>query len=179
MSHTALLVIDFQYGLIEGKQRATRADEVLANLNTLIAHARAAGHPVIFIQHDHPQGLPHGSEAWQLHPGLARLASDIVVEKQVCDSFAQSTLAEHLTRLGVTDLWIGGYATEFCVDTCVRHAGARGYNLTVIADAHTTGDRPHLDGESIIRHHNWVWANMSVPGKPLRVLPLAEFIASA
>ena len=60
-------------------------------------------------------------------------------------------------------LFVCGFATEFCVDTTVRAAASRGMDIVVLSDAHTTSNRPHLDAESIIAHHNWVWSNMAVP----------------
>lgn len=172
MSHTALLVIDFQYGLIEQPPRATRGAETLASLNRLIAHARDCGHRVLFIQH-HADDLPRGSEAWQLHPGLQRQADDPVIEKTACDSFLDTSLRQYLDSEEIENLWIGGYASDFCVDTTVRRAASLGYAVTVVADAHTCKDRPHASGETLVAHLNWLWANMDVPGNPIRVLPLA------
>lgn len=178
MSSTALLVIDFQHGLIEGSKRATRADATLANINAAIAHARAQGHEVIFIQH-HAPDLPHGSDDWQLHPGLARQDSDAVIAKTACDSFLDTSLRQYLDSRDIENLWLCGYASDFCVDTTVRRAASLGYATTVIADAHTCKDRPHVGGEALIAHLNWLWANMDVPGNPIRVVPLAELATSA
>ncbi|MDC7702406.1 cysteine hydrolase family protein [Vogesella indigofera] len=172
MSATALLVIDFQYGLIELEPRATRGAETLANLNRLIDHARDCGHRVVFIQH-HAADLPRGSEEWQLHPGLQRLPGDPVIEKTACDSFLDTSLRQYLDSEEIENLWVGGYASDFCVDTTVRRAASLGYAVTVVADAHTCKDRPHASGETLVAHLNWLWANMDVPGNAIRVLPLA------
>lgn len=172
MSATALLVIDFQYGLIELEPRATRGAETLASLNRLIDHARACGHRVVFIQH-HEAELPRGSEAWQLHPGLQRRPDDPVIEKTACDSFLDTSLRQYLDSEEIEHLWVGGYASDFCVDTTVRRAASLGYAVTVVADAHTCKDRPHASGDTLVAHLNWLWANMDVPGNAIRVLPLA------
>lgn len=178
MSATALLVIDFQYGLIDLPPQATRGPQTLARLNQLIAHARQHGHEVIFIQH-YADDLPRGSEAWQLHPGLARRDSDVVIEKTACDSFLDTSLRQYLDSRGIENLWVGGYASDFCVDTTVRRAASMGYAVTVVADAHTCKDRPHVSGEALVAHLNWLWSNMDVPGNMIRVLPLDELAADA
>lgn len=172
MSATALLVIDFQYGLIDMEPRATRGAETLASLNRLIAHARACGHRVLFIQH-HEADLPRGSEAWQLHPGLDYREGDTVIEKTAADSFLDTSLRQYLDAEGIENLWVGGYASDFCVDTTVRRAASLGYAVTVVADAHTSKNRPHASGETLVAHLNWLWANLAVPGNAIRVLPLA------
>lgn len=178
MSNTALLVIDFQYGLIDMVPRATRGAETLASLNQLIAHARDCGHRVLFIQH-HAADLPRGSEAWQLHPGLQRRPDDPVIEKTACDSFLDTSLRQYLDSEEIENLWVGGYASDFCVDTTVRRAASLGYAVTVVADAHTCKDRPHASGDTLVAHLNWLWANMDVPGNPIRVLPLAALQSGA
>lgn len=172
MSNTALLVIDFQYGLIDMEPRATRGAETLAALNRLIDHARACGHRVVFIQHV-ADDLPRGSKEWQLHPGLHRQAGDPVIAKSACDSFLDTSLRQYLDSEEIENLWVGGYASDFCVDTTVRRAASLGYAVTVVADAHTCKNRPHASGETLVAHLNWLWANMDVPGNPIRVLPLA------
>ena len=174
MSNTALLVIDFQYGLIDGEPQATRGAATLAALNELIALARRCGHAVIFIQHHDADDLPRGSAGWQLHPGLARLPGDAVIEKEAADSFLNTALGQYLDTLGVENLWLGGYASDFCVDTTVRRAASLGYAVTVIADAHTSKDRPHASGATLVAHLNWLWPNLAVPGNAIRVLPLAQ-----
>lgn len=51
---TALLIIDYQYGLIETAPAAVHAQQVTANLNHAITLARAAAMPIVFVQHDGP-----------------------------------------------------------------------------------------------------------------------------
>ncbi|QLI80625.1 isochorismatase family protein [Chitinibacter fontanus] len=170
---TALLVIDFQYGLIESTPPATRGAQTLAQINAMIALARQRQMPVIFIQH-HEADLPQGSPAWELHPGLARLADDHVIAKESADSFLATQLQSTLNALNIDALWITGYASDFCVDTTLRRAASLGYMVTVVSDAHTSKDRPHANGEQLVAHLNWLWANLAVKDNPIRVLPLAE-----
>lgn len=173
MSDTALLVIDVQVGVVEGALRAARLDSVLDNLNSAIAEARQHGYPVIFVQHEEGE-LQRGSAAWQLHPKLACKESDIRVYKRYGDSFCETDLAGILAEQGISTLWIGGCATDFCIDSTVRNAVSRGYQVTVISDAHTTFDAFVLSGEQVIDHFNAAWGVTNATPKPLRVVPAME-----
>ena len=70
---------------------------------------------------------------------------------------------------------ITGAATEFCVDTTLRSCVSKEFNVTMISDAHTTGDRGHLNAQAIVDHHNWVWENLLIPGIQLNVMPTQQF----
>ncbi|QLG88500.1 cysteine hydrolase [Chitinibacter bivalviorum] len=174
----ALLVIDFQFGLIESNPPATRGTETLAQINRTIALARQLQMPVIFIQHFEPD-LPQGSAEWELHPGLARLPTDCVIEKESADSFLATQLQSTLEALQINALWITGYASDFCVDTTLRRAASLGYAVTVVSDAHTSKNRPHASGEQLVAHLNWLWANLAVKDNPIRVVPLSELAVTA
>lgn len=170
MPDTALLVIDVQVGVVDGALRAARLDAVLDRLNHAIASARGRGYPVIFIQHV-DEALQSGSAPWQLHPALAREAGDVCIEKRHGDSFCDTGLAALLAEHGVEQLWIGGCATDFCVDSTLRNAVSRGYAVTVIRDAHTTLGAFALSGEQVIDHFNAVWGATRATPRPLRVVP--------
>jgi len=169
---TALLIIDAQSALLSSDSPAARCEQVLSNLNLAIAKARAVNMPVIFVQHDGPEGSPLApdSDGWQIHPQLNGLATDYIVRKTVGDSFYAPQLHNLLKKRGVRRLWIGGSATDFCVDTAVRAALSHDYEVTVIADGHTCRDRPLLKGETVIDYFNWVWSEMSEAPQALRVI---------
>ena len=169
----ALLVIDVQVGVVEGELRAARLDSVLYNLNIAIAEARRHDYPIIFVQHE-DEGLQRGSAAWQLHPKLACVEGDLRISKCYGDSFCETDLAGLLADKGVRTLWIGGCATDFCIDSTLRNAVSRGYQVTVISDAHTTLGAFELSGEQVIDHFNAVWGATNATPKPLHVVPAAE-----
>lgn len=177
--NTALLIIDVQQGLIDGSPAAIRAPQILAQLNAAIALARSRAMPILFVQHDGPPDSPlaAGSHAWQLHEVLARQPIDKVIRKRASDAFCQTALKATLEQLAIDHLWLAGYASDFCLDSTVRSAAMQGYAVTVIADAHTSKDRPHLGGEQVIAHHNWLWANLDTPAHPVRVMPLHQLAA--
>lgn len=169
---TALIVIDVQRGLFDAAPRPGDADIVLGRINGLIARARAAGAPVVFVQHEASGGtMPFGSPAWDLERTLVVHQDDHRVRKTTPDSFLHTELAALLERLQARHLVICGYATEFCVDTTVRRAAGLGYAITLAADAHTTHDKPHASAELIRRHHNATLSAITSFGRPIRALP--------
>jgi nicotinamidase-related amidase len=171
---TALLIIDMQVGAFESTERYDAAG-VIARINALSRAIRAADGLVVFIQHDDPQGpYKPGAPTWQIIPELERAPDDRVVHKTACDSFYETNLAEALGAH--KQLIITGCATDFCVDTTVRAAASRDYEVTVAADAHTTADRPHVDAATVVKHHNWLWQNLILPRSEVRVLPTEEIL---
>jgi nicotinamidase-related amidase len=168
----ALLIVDLQVACFaEDRPRLDRPG-LVRRINALARAIRGHG-PVIFIQHTEDTGdFQRDSRGWQLLPELERDQGDVVVEKAACDSFLETSLDGLLRTRRVTELVIVGCATDFCVDTTVRSAAARGYRVTAPSDGHTTGDRPHLSAAQVIAHHNYVWADLILPrGQQIRVVP--------
>ena len=156
----ALLVIDFQNAVFSAPA-AYQADVVLQRLQQLITGARAAAMPVIYIQHDEADSpWQAGTPTWRFPDAIAPAAGEHVSAKRHSSAFHDTTLAGHLTAQGIGRLYVGGYASEFCVDSTVRHGTALGLEMVVVEDAHTTRDRPHMAAPDIVRHHNWVWGNL-------------------
>ncbi|MGO4813118.1 cysteine hydrolase family protein [Cupriavidus sp. 2MCAB6] len=174
---TALIVIDVQRGLFDDTPRPAEADAVLGRINRLISCARAAGAPVVFVQHEQAAGaMPFGSAAWALERSLAAQADDHRIRKTTPDSFLDTGLAALLDRLQANQLVICGYATEFCVDTTTRRAAGLGYAITLAADAHTTHDKPHASAGLIRRHHNATLSAITSFGRPIRALATDDIV---
>ncbi len=175
----ALLVIEMQVGLFGADTPRHDAEGVVERINALARAVRREGGIVIFIQHDGPPGdvFEPGREGWKILPSLRREEGDLVVPKRACDAFYETDLAEVLDKHRVTRLLVTGCATDFCVDTTVRAAASRDYEIVVVEDGHTTADRPHVDSLSVIRHHNWVWQNLIHPRRPIEVMPATRVIA--
>lgn len=172
---SALLIIDVQQGLCEGEHDAHESREVITRINTVAERARAAGAPVIFIQHESTSGyLEHGSREWQLARGLHVAPTDLRIRKTTPDSFHRTELEELLRRHAVTDLVICGMHTEFCVDTTTRRALALGYPVVLVADAHTTEGNAHLSAAQVIRHHNDTLTNITSFGPRVRAIMTAD-----
>src|SRR5690242_3826024 len=106
---TALLVIDVQVGLIEENNPVYQAGAILERIAGLIAQARAAGTPVIYVQDKDVGGV--GTPAWQVHPAVAPLPSELAIRKAWSDSFYETTLEAELQARGITQLVIVGMKT--------------------------------------------------------------------
>ena len=170
----AMLVVDMQVALFEGEPPRHDADGVVQRINEIARNVRATGGIVIFIQHEDDGALGRETEGWEILPSLERMDSDQLVRKQACDSFYETELDTLLEKQDVQEVIVTGCATDFCVDTTIRAAASRDYQVMVVADGHTTKDRPHLDAVSIIRHHNWMWENLILPRSDVKVLPAAS-----
>jgi nicotinamidase-related amidase len=167
---SALLIIDFQNAVFT-EPPAYQAEQVLQRIAGLAARARKAGMPVVYVQHDEAGTIwEKDRDTWRFPDAIAPQPHDYVSAKQFSSAFQQSGFQAGLAQRGIDGVYVCGYASEFCVDSTVRQAAALGIATTVIADAHTTRQRPHLDAPTIIGHHNWVWSEMG----QINVIPAAE-----
>jgi len=172
---TALLIIDVQKALCTGQWSAHGMDEVIGRINALAGKARAAGAPVVLIQHEESDGpLQADTEGWELDDRLAVQPGDIRLRKTACDSFHRTQLQPLLESHGVDALVVCGLQSEFCVDSTVRGALARGYPVVLAADAHSTMDNGVLTAAQITAHHNATLANLGSFGPRVAVTPAAE-----
>ena len=158
MKNTALLVIDVQMGMFEESDPVYRGEELLETIVRLIEKARAAGVPVIYVQHSGSEGHPLNPKApgWPLHPAIAPTAGEWVIHKHHPDSFQETDLQRRLETQGIQHLIVTGIQTEYCVDTTCRRAYSLGYDVILIQDGHSTWDSPDLQAPQIIAHHNRV-----------------------
>jgi nicotinamidase-related amidase len=172
----AVLVVDMQQGLCVGPQAAHDCAGTIARINTVTQRARAAGMPVIFIQHESRTGyLEYGSPDWQLAQGLRADAADLRVRKTTPDAFLRTGLHSLLQQRGVQQLVVCGMHSEFCVDTTTRKALALGYPVVLIADGHTSAGNEVLSGLQVIAHHNATLANISSFGPRVTTVLAGEF----
>jgi nicotinamidase-related amidase len=162
--NTALLVIDVQQGVVEGNHER---DSVVANVGSLVEKARREQVPVVWVQHS-DEGLERGSERWRIVPELAPAQAEPLIEKNYGDSFEDTTLESVLARLGVGRLVVVGAQTDACVRSTLHGAFARGYDATLVSDAHTTEDQTAWGApppDQVIAHTNLYWNNQTAPGR--------------
>ncbi|MDB5780719.1 cysteine hydrolase family protein [Caballeronia mineralivorans] len=171
----ALIVVDVQEGLFRPTPSPASSESVFARINELTSRARAARVPVIFVQHESAtDDLEYGTPGWALAKELHVQASDEIVRKTTSDSFLRTSLGSILERNGVSNVVVCGYATEFCVDTTVRRAAALGYDVTLVADAHTTHDKNHAKAAWIVEHHNATLAGIESFGPTIQAVATAD-----
>jgi nicotinamidase-related amidase len=172
---TALVVIDMQTILFDPEPADAAA--VIARINDLALRARAAGVPVVWVQHETTGGdLVADTPGWQLHPALVTASGDVFVRKTMSDAFLRTGLHATLADRGVRHLTVCGYSSEFCVDSSVRGAASRGYAVTLASDAHTSHDKPHATGQQIRLHENETLRNISSFHVVIDAVPAAEIV---
>ena len=175
----ALFIIDVQAVLCSGKWAAFDVDRVVDRINAVAAKARAAGAPVILIQHEDDGPLRFGSEAWRLYERLETQPEDLRIRKTATDSFHRTELQATLQSRGIDSLIVCGLQSEFCVHATVCGALAHGYPVTLVSDAHTTLDNGVLSAAQISAHHNATLANMDSFGPRVTTTAAAELRLAA
>lgn len=133
----ALLVVDVQNLVMD---ESVRRDETITNIASLVERARAAGAPVVWVRHSSDGDLEPGTPGWQIVDELAPADGEPIVEKTFGDAFAGTDLAERLADLGADAFVLCGAQTDACIRSTFYGGLHRGYDVTVVADAHTTGD---------------------------------------
>jgi len=171
--NTALVVIDVQNGVMAG---AHDRDTVIKNVATLVDKARARDVPVVWVQHSSDE-LEKGSDAWQYVPELTRRDDEPLVAKSYPDSFDDTDLESVLADRGVGRLVVTGAQTDECVRSTIHGAFARGYDVTLVGDAHTTEDLTAYGApppDAVIAHTNLYWKYQTGPGRRAGTVDTAE-----
>ena len=162
--NAALLVVDVQVGVVAG---AHERDAVVANVGSLVEKARRERVPVVWVQHSDEQ-LARGSEEWRIVPELAPGDIEPLVEKHYGDAFEETTLEAVLSSLGVGRLVVVGAQTDACIRSTLHGAFVRGYDATLVSDAHTTEDQTAWGApppDQVIAHTNLYWTYETAPGR--------------
>jgi nicotinamidase-related amidase len=174
----ALLIIDMQIGSF--KPYTLRYDTlgVIERINALSNYFRINNYKVIFVQHDGTKEnvfLPDTSD-WKLLPELIQSSSDYLISKSANDAFYNTDLQDTLAENNITELFIMGCATDFCIDATVKSAVGKDYKVTVVEDGHTTADRPHLSAPKVIEHYNWIWSEMTPTNFKIQVVKTNDLL---
>jgi nicotinamidase-related amidase len=165
-SKAVLLVVDVQIGVMNESWEAPR---VIRNVSRAVERARAQGVPVIWVQHS-DKDLVNGSPQWQWVPELKPATGEPLIHKQFNSSFEQTALEGELAGLGATHIALAGAATNWCIRATAYAALDRGYDLTLIKDAHTTGtleleDGARIEAATVIDELNVAMTWLSYPGR--------------
>jgi len=172
--NTALLVVDVQNGVVgEAYQR----DAVVANIGRLVEQARREQVPVVWVQHSADDELVVGSEDWRIVSELTPDEDEALIGKRYGDSFEATDLEEVLAGLGVGRLVVTGAETDACIRSTLHGAFTRGYDATLVSDAHTAGDKskwgaPPVD--QVIAHTNLYWSFTEAPGRTAGTVETAK-----
>jgi nicotinamidase/pyrazinamidase len=152
----ALIIVDVQNDFLPGGSLAVPAgDQVVPPLNDLIEKAGRKNLPVFATRDWHPENhssFQANGGTWPPHcvretPGAEfspdlRLPADVTViskatavEQDAYSGFEGTDLHDRLQKLGVTRLFIGGLATDYCVLNTVKDALKHGYQVFWLKDA--------------------------------------------
>ncbi|MBL8351277.1 MAG: isochorismatase family protein [Burkholderiaceae bacterium] len=172
---SALLVVDVQVGVVA---QAWDRDRIVVNISLAVRRAREAGVPVVWVQHD-GDGLERGSAAWQWVPELEPLPGELRIHKRFNSAFEGTGLPGELDRLGVGRILLAGAATNWCVRATAYGALDRGYDVTLISDAHTTQDMAIepgrvVEARSVIDELNVAMRWLAYPGRSNAAVPAAD-----
>ena len=162
--NTAVLVVDVQNGVVEGTHER---DAVVANVGSLVEKARQERVPVVWVQHSDEQ-LARGSDNWRIVPELTPSDAEPLVEKNYADAFEDTNLETVLSSLEVGRLLVAGAQTDECIRSTLHGAIVRGYDATLVSDAHTTEDQSAWGApppDQVIAHTNLYWTYHKAPGR--------------
>ena len=174
---SALLVIDVQNQVVEG---AYNKDQVISNINSAVVKARAAGVPVVWVQHS-DDWMAIGSDDWQIVPELQPAEGEAKVGKLYRNSFEATELESVLERLEVGHVYVCGAQTNNCVRFTSHGALDRGYDVTLLKDAHTTTDYTSggavVPAEVLVRDLNASFSEEELPGRLAKAVTVSEVFA--
>jgi nicotinamidase-related amidase len=161
-----LLVVDVQVGVMRAAWDSAR---IIGNVSRAVARARAQHVPVIWVQHA-DQELVHGSAEWAWVPELRIAEGEPLIAKRFNSSFEQTTLEEELAKRGATHIALAGAATNWCIRATAYGALDRGYDLTLIKDAHTTetmalDNGVTIEAANVVQELNVAMTWLSYPGR--------------
>ena len=171
--NTALLVVDVQNGVMRA---SIESEAVVANIGALVEKARTAGVEVVWVQHTSEE-LPRDSETWQYVPELVRREQEPLVHKIYGDSFEDTALEAELAARGIGKLLVAGAQTDACIRATLHGAITRGYDATLVSDAHTTEDLSAYGAPppaQVIAHTNLYWQFHTAPGRTAGTVATAD-----
>jgi len=130
------------------------------------------------VQHG-DQDLVYGSPEWQWVPELVPLPDELRIYKQFNSAFEQTPLEAELARLGATHITLAGAATNWCIRATAYGALDRGYDLTLVADAHTTetmelDNGTRIEAKNIVAELNIAMTWLAYPGRTNNTAPAGE-----
>ncbi len=167
-----LVVVDVQTDVMS---EAWEAPRIIRNVASVVERARTQGVPVVWVQHNDDE-LVFGSSGWQWAQGLSPAEHEPLIHKQFNSAFEQTPLEEQLASIGATHVVLAGAATNWCIRATAYAALDRGYDLTLVADAHTTGtieldDGTCIEAADIIQDLNIAMTWLSYPGRKNSAVP--------
>ena len=133
---SALVVVDAQQGPAAALAGVTAVLDAIADL---VARARLVGVPVVWLRRVDAELRP-GEPGWQLCDLLASEPGELLIDHAWDDGFIATDLADALGGLSAGHLWLAGLGSETAVLQTYLGALYRGFDVTLIEDAHAAAD---------------------------------------
>ncbi len=153
MTKTALLVIDIQEALVQMKPYLF--DDFFTKVHQVINYAAESNMDIIYVQHTEDSGdLEIDSPGWKLYHQLTPNSSDYLICKKYNSAFKETSLDQYLRDRKINQLIIVGMQTEYCIDTTVKVAFEKGYQVLIPLGTNTTFDNPVISAKDMIYHYN-------------------------
>ncbi|WP_167099191.1 cysteine hydrolase family protein [Mycobacterium sp. DL592] len=151
LADSTLVLIDCQNTYTEGVMELEGVQAALDETAALLARARAAGIPVIHIQHDDGPGSLYDitGHSGAIVDRVAPRDGEPVVVKNYPNSFVETDLDDRLKAIGAENVVIAGFMTHMCVNSTARGAFNLGYAPTVVASATATRALPGPTGAPV------------------------------
>jgi nicotinamidase-related amidase len=168
--NTALLIVDVQNDVVKA---AHERDAVVANIARLVDKARSSRTTIVWVQHV-SEKLVHETKGWEIVPELKPQAPEPVVQKTWGDAFEETDLESVLMKGDIGHLVVAGAQTDACIRATIHGAFTRGYDVTLVTDAHTTEDFTAYGApppQDVIAHTNLYWKYETAPGRKADALP--------
>ncbi|RTL42149.1 MAG: isochorismatase family protein [Burkholderiales bacterium] len=174
-ARSALLVVDVQVGVVAS---AWQRDAVVSRIALAVDRARAAGVPVVWVQHQ-DDDLPAGTPAWQWVSELQPHEGELRIHKRFNSGFEDTTLLAELDDRGVSHLVLAGASTNWCIRATAFGALERGFDLTLVADGHTTvdldlGPGRTVPAQALVDDLNTALRWLAYPGRRNRTVDAAD-----
>ena len=156
MNDAALLIIDAQVNMFAEGSSVFEGEKILNTLSRLLAQARTAHLPIIYVQNNGIEGDPDmpGTPGWQVHPLVTPEKGDVIIQKHTPDSFHETNLQSELESRHIHNLIVAGMQTDYCINATCRRAFELGYEVILVQDAHSTYDSREFTASQIITRYN-------------------------
>ncbi len=133
-----LIIIDVQVGIFNLKHTVFKKEILINNIKTLVQEARKKQYSMIFTQHENETFLKKNTLDWKIVPELEPSNVDRIVMKTHPSIFKETRIEQFLDEIKPKKLYICGLITNGCIKQACIEALEKGYDVTLIADAHST-----------------------------------------
>ena len=156
--NTALLIIDMQNDLTSPRGKmvldTSQTNKMFDKMNEAIQYAEKNNWTVIYIQNEYKKNWVFNkltnnamlcqSEGILLDDRLFKIKKGIYLKKHIRDAFSNTKLDSVLSENHIGELYITGIDGKYCVNSTIKGALNRNYQIKIIKDLVVTKDNSEL-----------------------------------